>query len=132
MKTKTYSAPLNEHLKIEGNLDYCPQKFGKTENDLAIEILAYKAKKRKRAKVGRKPLPADKKKVRLQGSGPFVSPETERILEHWRTCYGVTCGQAIDSLMRFAREHPHEFFLDRGKMPVIYKQELDTTDANRA
>jgi hypothetical protein len=78
-------------------------------------------------KPGRKPLPPDRRKVRLQGSGPFVSPETERILEHWRTCYGVTIGQSIESLLAFAKSHPDKFRLAKGRRAVSTENQTETT-----
>jgi hypothetical protein len=74
-----------------------------------------KAQKRKRAKAGRKPLPVHLRKVRLYGGGPFVTSETQKILDSWRDIYGSSVGQSIDALMAFAQAHPQTFTLSVGK-----------------
>lgn len=70
-------------------------------------------------KRGRKPLPPDKRKVRLLGSGPFVKPETQALISAWGKLYGISAGTAIDNLLAFARERPEQFRLEakRGHQP---------------
>jgi hypothetical protein len=70
-----------------------------------------KAQKRKRLKAGRKPLPVHLRKVRLQGSGPYISPESHAILDGWRVTYGVSLGKSIDALVEFAKNNPKSFTL---------------------
>jgi hypothetical protein len=79
-----------------------------------------KAQKRKRLKAGRKPLPIHLRKVRLQGSGPYVSSETHAILDSWAEIHGSSFGQSIDALMAFAQAHPTKFTL------AVGKKQLDT------
>ena len=79
-----------------------------------------KAQKRKRLKAGRKPLPIHLRKVRLYGGGPFVTSETQKILDSWRDIYGSSVGQSIDALMAFAQAHPTKFTL------AVGKKQLDT------
>jgi hypothetical protein len=79
-----------------------------------------KAQKRKRLKAGRKPLAIHLRKVRLQGSGPYVSSETHAILDSWAEIHGSSFGASIDALMAFAQAHPQTFTLSVGK------KQLDT------
>lgn len=79
-----------------------------------------KAQKRKRLKAGRKPLAIHLRKVRLQGSGPYVSSETHAILDSWAEIHGSSFGQSIDALMAFAQAHPTKFTL------AVGKKQLDT------
>ncbi len=80
-----------------------------------VGVAKEKAQKRKRLKPGRKPLPVHLRKVRLYGGGPFVSPETHAILDSWRDIYGVSMGQSIDTLVKFAQAHPQTFTLSVGR-----------------
>ena len=76
-----------------------------------VGVAKEKAQKRKRLKAGRKPLPIHLRKVRLQGSGPYVSSETHAILDGWRVTYGVSLGKSIDALVEFAKNNPKSFTL---------------------
>ena len=85
-----------------------------------VGVAKEKAQKRKRLKPGRKPLPIHLRKVRLQGSGPYVSSETHAILDSWAEIHGSSFGQSIDALMAFAQAHPTKFTL------AVGKKQLDT------
>lgn len=41
-------------------------------------------------------------RVRLCGGGPWVQPETLRLLRFWRDTYNVPIGRAIDSAIQFS------------------------------
>lgn len=63
-----------------------------------------------KAKTGPKPengIP----RVRLCGYGPWVRPETDRLLKAWRMAYGNPVGRSIDDAVMFAAKSK-DFFLN--------------------